>query len=272
MAKKMIIDYKNFDLEEIKARMNDVINHINDNATDDFVAYFGKEIIAKADRILFERGYLTYEEFTELFGVHFNMDMTGKMETLFGLSTSCLVNPYCLARMLNGENVCAYCFSAATQARYANVRENGIDNFLILNEVVIPTEYWPIMENDMLRGESFGDQYTWRQSANFNNFFARNTQANCALWMKNPWVMAEALAKGSVKPSNVQYIYSSLKVNSEESEIFEKYPFIDKVFTVFNDEYIEENGIEINCGARSCRGCGDCYHKGTCPYRRERLK
>ena len=38
-----------------------------------------------------------------------------------------------------------------------------------------------------------------------------------------------------------------------------KYPFIDKVFTVYDKEHAQD--VNINCGARSCAECQRCYHK-----------
>lgn len=73
------------------------------------------------------------------------------------------------------------------------------------------------------------------------------------------------------KPSNLQIIQSTLKVNDSPDEV--KYWFIDKVFTVFDEEYIEENNVIINCGARSCRTCKRCYTPSEgIEYINEKLK
>ena len=39
----------------------------------------------------------------------------------------------------------------------------------------------------------------------------------------------------------------------------ERFAFVDKVFTVYDDATIDRDGVQINCGARSCMGCQLCY-------------
>jgi hypothetical protein len=66
---------------------------------------------------------------------------------------------------------------------------------------------------------------------------------------------------GISKPDNMTILYSSIRVNECESDILNKYDFIDKVFTVYDPETAK--GIAINCGARDCRKCARCYARDT---------
>ena len=52
-------------------------------------------------------------------------------------------------------------------------------------------------------------------------------------------------------------VFSSLFLNKESDAA--GYDFIDKVFTVYDENTIKNQGIEINCGARSCFKCRRCY-------------
>ena len=54
--------------------------------------------------------------------------------------------------------------------------------------------------------------------------------------------------------------------------MFDKYPFIDKIFTVYNISYIRDNGIEINCGKKKCIECQLCYSHNDVKYINEKIK
>ena len=65
--------------------------------------------------------------------------------------------------------------------------------------------------------------------------------------------IAEALETMKIKkPKNVNIIYSSMFINKQ---VECDYPFVDKIFTVYDKDYIKDNKININCGGRSCLSC-----------------
>lgn len=275
MAQHMVTERKNWDLEEILKTSEEMQEHIRTHQSDNLREYFGDEAIDKANRIIYgQHRRLTIAEFRDIFGIHFSTNMSAKLETVTALSTSCLVNPYCIVRMLDGVNVCAYCFSVGVQDMYRETLTPWlIQNFRILNEIVIPAKYWPDIANDMLRFEAFGDSYTWKQPANYNECAKANKQARCALWSKNPGILRQAIERGYKKAKNMVYVLSSVKLNVEEIEkIFERFPFMDKCFTVYDAEYIKAHCIDINCGGRSCRSCKRCYTKRTGRSVKEKLK
>ena len=53
-------------------------------------------------------------------------------------------------------------------------------------------------------------------------------------------------------------------------------PRIDHVFTVYDERFIAENNVNINCGGRSCKECikqkKACYFAGRDPVINEQLK
>jgi hypothetical protein len=99
------------------------------------------------------------------------------------------------------------------------------------------------------------------QVINYFNICKANPYTNFALWTKNPQIVYKAILKGYEKPTNLNIIYSSLFMNqpTKIETIKRKYPFIDKVFTVY-DEKIAQS-VSINCGARKCLKCRICYEK-----------
>ena len=76
-----------------------------------------------------------------------------------------------------------------------------------------------------------------------------------ALFTKNPGFVSRAI-RLIRKPANVQIVLSSLFMNKQARGNF---PFVDKIFTVYDEQFIEKHGVQINCGARSCLGCQRCY-------------
>lgn len=272
----MVIDYKGIDMESLVAEAREINKIVRENQYDSVEEYLGAasfEELMELQRFLTEGGRLTKKEFREIFGIAFSDKMLGKLKTVTALSTSSLVNEVCLKRMLDGNSICAFCFSAATQNRYPELRGNLKKNYIVMNSVVIPAEYWPDVDNDMLRFESFGDSASWKHDANCFECARANSETYCALWSKNPNYTREAIKRGYEKPKNLRYIYSSPKVNTPEEieELLREFPFIDSIFTVFDAQFIKEHNIDINCGARSCRKCERCY-KGDCQYIREAIK
>ena len=74
------------------------------------------------------------------------------------------------------------------------------------------------------------------------------------------------------KPSNLIVIYSSPVLNKAVNVDVLKavYPFIDKVFTVYDKEHA--GSVNINCGSNHCLSCLKCYKKRTTDVINERLK
>ena len=74
---------------------------------------------------------------------------------------------------------------------------------------------------------------------------------------------------GYRKPKNLIVIYSvsllNHQININKITSNPRLQFIDKVFTVYTLEYLQENNINIdkfiNCGARKCIDCMKCYNK-----------
>ena len=205
---------------------------------------------------------ITVDEFEALTGIMFSHCMTGKMENILGLSTCCLYNPVCLARLKAGTGICAECFAAALEMQYKGTLENTSYNTEILTASIIPLEILPIISADELRIESFGDTQNWIQAANYMNMARVNPLLPVTAWTKNPGHYLEAINRGYSKPENFTLIFSSLELNQPQ-DIPEKYAaIIDKRFTVYTLAWLDDNGLDnsfINCGGRSCKNCQRCY-------------
>lgn len=191
----------------------------------------------------------------------------GKMTGIPSISTSCLCNAHCIARSKNPDLICHYCYAMTYTDFRKTLREKLMVNTIFYTTYDIPKTAVPLINTLYFRFESFGDLVNETQVKNYFTITRVNKNVNCALWTKNPWIIDQALKDGVKKPSNMKIIYSIEKKNTVITmelfkEIKSRYPFIDAIFTVHDKKSIDENGININCGGKSCMECGfNCYRK-----------
>ena len=209
-------------------------------------------------------------EFCKFYGLHFTTKHTGKMDGMQSLSTSVLENTFCQRRAKCAGSVCAHCYASRMAGMYKNLARALSDNLRVLTTREIPAQDWPLLNVRAFRFEAFGDLMNTTQVRNYFNFATRNAGTTFALWTKNPAIIARAIKAGAVKPKNLIIIQSSARVNVVDQP---RYEFIDKVFTVYSKDFIAENAIDINCGARNCLECGRCYKRTKAvEYVNEKLK
>ena len=177
------------------------------------------------------------------------------MSGLQSLSTSVAVNPHCIKRQANGDSICAKCFAAVMMKRYDGLNKATERNAEILTASVLPVEVLPLIPVKYFRFEAFGDLINVNQVINYFNIAKKNPETLCALWTKNPHIVAKAIEQGHDKPANLQIVLSSPIINKAIKST--RYPFIDKIFTVYDKTGAK--AVNINCGARSCLACGRCY-------------
>lgn len=190
--------------------------------------------------------------------IHISDHMTGKMQDVPSISTSCLINPYCKARLENGIGICKHCFANATLKMRPVVRKNMAENYEILSQHILPKEVLPKFCDDVeiVRLESFGDVGTATQAINYLNIVRKNPHVFFAAWTKNAMLWSDALKWGEGKPENLNLVISSLELNRQRESIPR---WADIVFTVWEKD--KKPPKEINCGARSCDKCRSCYRK-----------
>ena len=210
--------------------------------------------------------------------IHVSDYMSGKMNGIPSISTSCLDNPICRKRMKDGESVCVHCFAAALLEHRGNVRQAVRNNFELLNTEVLPLEMLPRFRNvSIVRIESFGDVASVTQAINYINIVKVNPFVMFAAWTKNASIWNAAI-KQVGKPENLSLVYSSFKLNKVASpeEYFTKdgENNFDHIFTVFDKATCDFYGDGfINCGARDCATCRRCYRKDPQEFNiKEQLK
>ena len=217
----------------------------------------------------------TMESFKKKYGIKFTTNHSGKMAGMISLSTSCELNPRCIERSKVEGSICEKCFAFTHFKRYTNNRPAFERNTKALTTLDVKAEDVPVLNAFMLRFESFGDLINEQQLKNYFTIAKVNKNTKCALWTKNPDIIAKAIKHGEKKPSNLVVVYSSPTLNKEIplEKIQKKYPFIDKTFTVYSKDFIEGKPKNfINCGGKQCIQCGTCYKKTGSKTIREKVK
>lgn len=199
----------------------------------------------------------------------------GKMKGINSLSTACTINPQCAKNAAVKGSICSKCFAMKYAGMRKALKEKLERNVKLLTAAVLPSESLPLVNSLYFRFEAFGDLMSAAQAVNYFNIAKKNKSTRFALWTKNPHFIDKAIKEyGIKKPANLNIIFSSLFINAavDPETIRNKYPFIDKVFTVYDAAAIEERKININCGARSCANCLKCYKKNNIVIISEKLK
>ena len=194
-------------------------------------------------------------------GVHYTTKHTAKMAKVVSLSTDINSNPVCIGRQKIAGSICSQCFAARmwdnNRGVYRSVNKAFADNTAILCGRLLTTDEIPVIDPKRFPlFEAFADLQNATQVLNYFKIARLNPGVRFALWTKNPGFVAKALTV-SPKPDNLQIVLSSMRINHAANG--DAFGFIDKVFTVYDPETIQRDGVAINCGARSCFTCRRCY-------------
>lgn len=219
---------------------------------------------------MYRKQIITIEDCEKSVGLHFTVKHSGKMKGMQSLSTSCLCNKYCKAYSSDPQKICSKCYAQTQMKYYKGMQECFKRNTEILTKNVIDKQYLPYINAIVFRLETFGDIQNETQVINYFNLCKKNKKVKFALWTKNPGIISRVIKHGNSKPKNLQIVLSSHYLNDQVD--IDRWDFVDKIFTVYTEDFIKENGVNINCGAKSCLACQKCYHKNNEKYINEKLK
>ena len=211
----------------------------------------------------------TMQNSKQISGLHFTTRHTGKMEGMASISTSVTTNERCKKNAEIKGSICEKCFAFRQMKYQTNMVPPMVENQRILTSSILPMDQLPLINTIYFRFESFGDLNNDIQVINYFNMCYKNPKVKFALWTKNPDFIDQAIKQGYPKPENLNIVLSSLFINKERPKTFD---FVDKVFTVYDKQHLSENSVNINCGSRSCFGCGLCYEKNDVTVINEVLK
>lgn len=203
---------------------------------------------------------------------------TGKMKDFASLSTSPFQNKHCEERAKVQGSVCEKCFSRKTNKIRKTLERKLATNGELLSGSILSDEDFPIINTatriyKYFRLEAFGDLINETHFINYVRFCELNPETRFTLWTKNLFIIEKVLESGYEKPENLTIIFSSPMLNKSVFEAIKSiYPFVDKVFTVYDKRTVKEQNININCGSRACASCLKCYAKNTVSEINELLK
>lgn len=230
-----------------------------------------KERMAVISEMLSHKHYLSMSDQIRLAQCLAVSELTGKLEDFWAVSSSVLMNPICQGRAKCPGCICKDCYAAAGASRFAPLAQALETNYLILTNFLLSEEALATVaipsSNGKARIEAHGDAANTIHAINHTRLVASHRHLHFGVWSKNLKFYYDAFeAEG--KPDNETFIASSPIVNKimDIPELMKKY--IDKVFTVWEEAYAKEHGIQINCGTwdtgsldHRCRLCMRCYDR-----------
>jgi len=198
-------------------------------------------------------------------GLRISTRMQGKMKGFHTLNTSPLDNKFCLAMSLNPDNICSKCYSQKALKTYAiSARKMWKRNGEILSSGIL--DDLPEIQKRYFRFSSHGEVLNEFHYINYVNIAKKNPGTNFTLWTKRKEIVAKL---GKMGADNLTLIYSEPTLNNLKATPPKNY---DKVFTVFSDDYVKANNVDINCGGKVCLECLICYDKTDIINVNEHLK
>ena len=231
--------------------------------------------------------------------VRVSTGLSGKLDTVFAITTISLVNKFCLARMQMQDLVCSKCyvpeslridgilafaqnmyvlthFDLAENPEYIPVMsavwaKNRIEKELIkarnTDKITISDEEIAdiLSKKPLCRFESMGDLACTLQAKNYLTIASANNDFDFALWTKNPAVLSFAIDSFG-KPENLATVLSMSRKNEmDKPEFIERYKkYFNHMFVVADNDHVNElyhmeNAYPCHCEHFSCIRCRHCY-------------
>ena len=177
---------------------------------------------------------------------------SGKMEGIFSINTSTTNNKFC-QQMAKTSDICKGCYALRNEKMRPNlVKALERNEELFTQKDFIPEE----IPFKVIRFHSFGELINRTHWNNIVKLVLVNPSTRFSLWTKRVNIIHAFLNEGGIIPSNLTLIYSNPSLNSERKTPPKGF---HKVFNVFESKFIKDNGIDINCGGKSCKDCMICY-------------
>ncbi len=178
----------------------------------------------------------------------------GKLKDLNSINSYTMHNKYCKAQYTCKRKICHSCYNVYL---LHTVRGNMVKwlkyNDDLLSHRIIDTIEIPYLNYHIIRYNSYGELLNKVHFINYCNIARRNKHCHFTLYTKRIDIVRKC--KDYI-PSNMLLIYSSPIVNKQSNipDLFHK------VYTVYTDEYFQNNiDTDINCIGKCC-DCLKCYN------------
>lgn len=204
-------------------------------------------------------------------GLKVSDHMSGKMEGIKCITSSCTVNDHCKSLHTNG--ICKHCYAF----RYLNMRPT-VRKCYERNSNVLSNDmdvaYMPSFRHgDFVRLESFGDLINREHIENYLLICFKNPNTKFALFTKRRFMLENYFKDFEVKkPKNLAIVSSAYTLDDDQNtEMYASYvtndnlgfKLIDTVFNVYtSDESIEKKdklAIQTRECEKQCQSCLACW-------------
>lgn len=197
--------------------------------------------------------------------------MTGKMEGMWSLNTSPSTNPFCQKMQDVSTNICYNCYSQDSETRWKNAKAAWAHNGAVLSSRLLKDpEVLDLSTHksapDIFRFQAHGDLINAKHYKNLIKIAEANPKVMFALFTKHLAVVNKV---GVYNLRNLIHIYSTPQLNRHKPI---KPKGFDKVFSVYTRVYTSVRKIKINCGAKECITCRQCYTKAGPTFINELIK
>jgi len=185
-------------------------------------------------------------------------EMSGKLKDIQAINTNPLTNDFCQSMNASSNNniICTQCYSCSMLLAY---RKNCVPSFennsqALLQEVIEPNDM-PIFnnKNDIVRIHAHGELQNAQHLQNLLKIVKDNPAKIFSLYTKRLDIINDVLGVTQT-PSNLIMVYSNPMIDKPIIKVPQHF---NKVFNVVRTTNLNK----INCGAKSCNGCRNCYDK-----------
>lgn len=180
--------------------------------------------------------------------------MSGKMKNVPAINTNPLSNSFC-KKMNNSQNnniICKNCYSYNMLKTY---RKNCVPSFErntnILKNKIFEEQIPLFKKNNIVRIHAHGELINTTHLKNIFKITNKNPNQTFSLYTKRTDIVNHLL-DNQVKPNNMIIIYSNPIIDKPITKIPQNF---DKVFNICKNKHLDK----INCGAKSCNTCRNCY-------------
>lgn len=214
----------------------------------------------------------SFETCKAVTGLKVSDHMSGKMEGIKCITSSCTVNDHCKSLHTNG--ICKHCYAF----KYLNMRPT-VKKCYERNSSVLTSDmdvsYMPSFRSgDFVRLESFGDLINRKHIENFLLICFKNPKTNFALFTKRRFMLENYFKDFEVKkPKNLAIVSSAYTMNDDQNtEMYASYvtndnlgfKLIDTVFNVYtsNDQMEKKDRLALQTWKceKQCKNCLVCWN------------
>ena len=176
---------------------------------------------------------------------------------------------YCDRKACNKDYICSSCYSRTILKRRIDLHFKCSKNEWFYSNIELTLKDIPFLNDKYFRFESFGELTSTLKVKNYFLICEKNTDTFFAFFTKMPHIISIAMNYYNIaKPCNCKILQSSYRKNNVDTI---KRDFIDTTFTVYTDDFIKNNSIDINC-EKKCIHCLKCYTHNNIAEISERLK